>query len=191
MAVLTDEEKVFVGNLKKKQILRMFSPKDTKQISSNGAVFITCGDGDIDYRKHYNSVVSDRPHTVSQFGGTMLTCRFYRGFKPYYDEYFVDQVFSGFKGKITTTLNLGHHYPCAMATEHHHCIEEVFYISYLVSKRWRTDLMERLNNRLPLKLHLRDERVFDFFHLKKINSRGKLEQNTYIFDPDLYAGHFL
>lgn len=191
MAVLTNQEKVFVGGLKEKHVLRLFTPSDTKQISNNGAIFITCGDGDLDYSKHYNFAVSDRPHEFKLFGGTMNVCPTYRGYRSENDDLFLSQVYYGFRAKTTTTLNLGHHYPCAMATDFNHSIEDVFYFSYIASRRWRTDLMAKLNEILPPELRLRDERVFDYFHLKKINSQGVLEQNTYIFDPDMYADCFL
>jgi hypothetical protein len=78
-----------------------------------------------------------------------------------------------------------------MASKYGHSIEEVVHMAHLANKGFCSNLKERLNGRLPPELALREDRVFNFFHVRKFKVGHGEKQNTYIFDPDAYAEYFV
>lgn len=189
MHLLSEKGREFVRYLKKVGILRIFSREDMKKITRNGGVFFTCSDGDIDISDFYNLAVSERNHEIKLFGGSLTLCTELEGYDPEEARVVIRNIRKGFKVKRTKTLCLGHHFPCGVAIGH--TIEEVLYFNYLVNQRLCGELLPEINKDLPPELHLRAERIFDFFHVKRINKKGEIEQNMYIFDTDLYEEYFI
>jgi len=184
-----------VRRLKDLHILRVFSAADMRKLTKNGGVSVTCGDGDIDVSRWHSYAISDRPHEVKSFAGTLNACKEYRGYDPEEESVMVKNIAKGFYAKDTWTLFLEHHFPCGMAGFYNHTIEEVLYYAYLVSMRFRGDLGTKISKRLleifSIEGVLREDRIFDFFHVKWINKAKREEQSMYVFDPDLYAEYFI
>ncbi len=191
MGHLSNEERAFIRRMKKLHVLRVFSVNDMRQITKNGGVLITCSDGDVDISKYHSYAVSCRPHEVKIFGGTLNVCQEYKGYDVEEESVIIKNIVKGFQAKMTKTLFLDHHFPCGMAGQYKHGIEEVLCFAYLSSLRFCTDLGKKLNDMLPLELSLREEKIFDFFHVKWINKKGEEEQSMYIFDPDLYGEYLI
>jgi hypothetical protein len=191
MGYLTGQERDFVRKLKEQGILRLFSPELTKGVTKNGGVLISCSDGDVNIHEYYREAISDRPHAIKTFGGTLNACSQFGGYDPEEERVILRNIVKGFVAKQTRTLILGHHYPCGMATEYGHGLEEVIRLNYLTHLRFSTVLKELLNKLLPPELALEEDRIFDFFHVKRINKGEEVEENMYIFDPDLYADFYL
>ena len=191
MGYLSEKERAFVRKMKKLYILRVFSVSDMRQITKNGGIMLTCSDGDVDISKYHSYAVSGRPHEIKLFGGTLNVCQEYKGYNIESEKVIVANIVNGFEAKRTRTLFLDHHFPCGMAGKYKHGIEEVLCFAYLANLRFCTDLGKKLNEMLPPELSLREERIFDFFHVKWINKKKKEEQSMYVFDPDLYAEYFI
>lgn len=191
MGYLSEGERGFVRKMKKLHILRNFSVDDMRQLTKNGGVMLTCSDGDVDISKYHSYAVSGRPHEIKVFGGTLNVCQEYGGYDTEEENVIVKNIIKGFLAKQTKTLFLDHHFPCGMAGKYNHGIAEVLCFAYLSNLRFRTDLIKKINEILPIELNLREERVFDFFHVKWINKKGEEEQSMYLFDPDLYADYFV
>jgi hypothetical protein len=167
MGFLTEEERGRIRQLKEEGVLRKFTPDFTKGIAKNGGILIACSDGDITLSDYYKEAISDRPHSVKTFGGTLNICPDFRGFDPEEESVILKNVVKGFKAKKTRTLFLGHHYPCGMASAFNHSLDDVLTLNCLA--------------------HIR----FDFLHVKRVNKGNEPEENMYSFDPDLYAEIYL
>jgi hypothetical protein len=191
MGYCTVEEWRFVQKLKEQKILRPFTEEDFSGLTQNGGVWTRCSDGDIDDSMYCRKTISPRHHELKYAGGVLNLSPSFAGYRKTVEDVFVEDVVTLFKAKKTKSLFLGDHYPCAVATEYSTGIEAVVRHAYLVHERGCTDLKDRINSLLPPELHLVEDRVFDFFHFKRLNEQGEEQQETYYFDADLYAEYYI
>jgi hypothetical protein len=191
MGYLTIEDKAIIRHLKKIGVLRVFSADDLKGITVNGGVLVTCSDGQIDVSTYQKDAIHGETSEIKLPGGTLHLCSMFRGYKEKKAETIAESVIDLFEAKYTRTLFLTHHFPCGMASKYGHDIKDVFQMAYFSHVTSCTDLQDMVNQALPPRLHLEDDRIFDFFHIKKLSDSGVEEQRTYVFDPDLYAEYFI
>lgn len=192
---ISPKERDFIRQLLELKILRKFSDKETKGVAKNGGVFVTCSDGDVDISRYHRKVVSDRPHEVKTFGGTLNVCPSFGAYDIEEEGVIVKNIIKGFKAKETNELFLGHHFACGMADGCRHDINIAFSMFYSAHNRFASDLGEDINKTLKEvtdgSLLLREETIFDFFYTKRLNKAQKIEQNAYVFDPDMYKAYFI
>jgi hypothetical protein len=169
--VLTPEEYGFIRILKKKKILQKFDVNDLPRLTQNGGVAVFCGDGDIDASWFHRHGI-ERPHAVKLFGGPLLLFPAFRRYNPYFASSVIENIKWGMEAKDTKALFLYFHYPCGVAEKFGHNLLDVYNSIPAVLEEFRRDDF------------FEPDKIFPFFHVRRINRGGKLEQNTYFFMTD-------
>jgi len=128
---------------------------------------VICSDGDID-AEPFHRRLSHRPHAIKIFGGTLLLAPSFGGFNGNFAAAIIENIKQGMKVKKTRTLYLYFHAPCGMAIEFNHDIPEVLKLAGSVKHIVTIDDFF--------------SRVFTLFHVKRVNSSGNLEEDTYLIN---------
>lgn len=164
---ITAEENAIVSELKKRGTLRRFVLSEVQGKTKNGGVAVVCSDGDID-ASFYHRQISHRPHEVKLFGGPLLLAPSFKGFNQIFVESIVENMKFGMRHKKTRSCHLYFHAPCGAAGYYGYTIQEVI------------DLAREARNYILDDPFFISEKIDLYFHVKRINKAGDLEQNSYL-----------
>ena len=166
--VLTTEENALVSSFKQSGIFQRFTTTDLRDLANadNGGVAIICSDGDIDAFA-FHARISSRPHAIKIFGGPLVLSPIFRGHDKGFTRGLINNLKQGMRAKKTETIFLYFHYPCGLAIEFRYEIHRVVAIADRIREVFADDKF------------FNQEKIFTFFHVKRINKAGNLEQNTY------------
>lgn len=163
---ISAEDNALVSQLKKKGLLVKFDPNEFRGATRNGGVAVMCSDGDVDIPVHHMQL-THRPHCLRIFGGPLLLAQSF----PRFNENFAIDLSSnlqlGMEAKDTKRVYLYVHAPCGVA------------------HKYNLGILEQLKLAVEARDFLAGDSFFDpdkifvFFHVKRINKAGVLEQNTY------------
>lgn len=165
MGELTIKEYDIIHSLKEKGVLQKFTIEELKSITKNGGIAIICGDGDIDVRRYHSRIKPNRPHSIMVFGGPLVFAPSFRGYKKSLVQDLIENMRWGMEAKATRSVFLYFHYPCGVAAMFHYSIEEVINLAPEVVS--------------VFKQHFKPNKIHTFFHARRRNKGGNIEQNTY------------
>jgi hypothetical protein len=163
---ITAEENEIVSELKKQGILRRFVLSQVQGKAKNGGVAVVCSDGDID-ASLYHRQISHRPHEIKLFGGPLLLAPSFWGFDQAFARQIVENMKFGMRHKETRSCHLYFHAPCGVASHHGYNIPRII------------DLAREARNYILDDVFFPPEKFDLYFHVKRINKAGNLEQNSY------------
>lgn len=164
--ILSKDENAYLSTLKKTNLLKKFTREDMKNITKNGGIAIFCGDGDISIPSYHENIISERAHCVRLFGGPLLLCPSFRGFNKARADFILENIAWGKQAKETNTFFVYFHFPCGVATHFKHNMDDILNMA--------PEANDAINTVFTPK------KILTFFHVKRINKGGTLEQNSYI-----------
>lgn len=164
---LTEVEAAQLSGWKKEGKLQKISGEEFHHIQ-NGGVAVFCSDGDIDAGPFHRKMVSQRPHSVRVFGGTLIFCPDFPLFDMSFAEKLVANAMLGMSIKKTSTIFAYFHFPCGAAEIQSWGMEQV-----LESRHTTMNLLANL-------FRARCAPIVPLFHVKRINKARKMEQNVYL-----------
>jgi len=164
--ILTDEENAHLSVLKKNGFLIKFKKSDMKNVTKNGGIAILCGDGDVSIYDHHKAIISKRAHSIKLFGGPLLLCPSFKKYNKHAVSAILENISWGKSAKETKTFFIYFHYPCGVATLFDHSMDDVLKMAPEATKCIQ-DFFD-------------PKKIITFFHVKRRNKGGKIEQNSYI-----------
>lgn len=174
---LTDKEKAFAGELKKEGVLILIPKKEL--IKTSGSL-VACGDGRKDIRTFHRMAIHCEPFTQMEPGGSLIYSVPFLNTYPAASkdpEHSIAcslerlKLYMAAQGSDELTHNF--HFPCTAALNAGITIEQLIHqfvpeVYYRFLGYCRADPSS-----------FKEEHVHYHLHLKKINSKGEEEQNTY------------
>lgn len=174
--VLSKQDYKLVRTLKQMGILlNLEKPEVKRRIPAvKDSVIFGCSDGHVDYETHARAIISAYVNRPGNFGGTLDLCSEYAIYDEPMINGFLKRVALGMELKKAEYLILLFHFPCGMATHFKHSLKEIF--------SWIPDAFDYVKGHESF-LN-KDEMIYVFFHVKRINAGGELEENTYLLDVE-------
>lgn len=167
---ISEAERDIVRKLLKNGVLEKINLEEGKKLTRNGGVAVMCSDGDVDMA-HFHGKISGRPHMIRLFGGPLLLApSFLRSFSRTFASNLFDNIRWGMEAKDTHTVFLYFHAPCGVATMFGHNIPQIIQMA----EEAREMTLDALG------IH-NLEKLYIFFHVKRMNKAQSPEQNTYLF----------
>jgi hypothetical protein len=151
---LSEDDRNLLDAFKEEGLITITSLDGLLGITKNGGVATFCGDGDIDAYKRHCEEVTIRAHSIKVFGGPLIFASSFNGYNKQMASGLIENIRMGMKVKQTTKCFLYFHFPCGMAREFNHSLENI--INYLAP--------EAIN---AFKDLTAPEKIYSFLHVKE------------------------
>lgn len=158
-----------VKQLKIEGVLKRFKKEDILDLTKGGGISIVCAEGGQDSGAYHRECVR-RSSSIRLFGGAMLISPRFKGYTRMEAKIVLDNISLGLLHDKTESIFPIFHWPCTIGIAFGHNMKE--------SLTMVSEVMGILNNN-PF---FSTEKIYPLFHVKRINSRGNVEQNTYLLD---------